>query len=183
MAANHKRYFKYIDPLLVLFPKFIAHPLYSLFKNTEGGIGLIIRYLCIKKIAMKCGTNIAVFPRCELKHIEKMSFGDNVSIHTMCYIDAIGGVSIGNNVSIAHASSLVSFNHTYDDPTKPIKYNPSVYGKIVINDDVWIGCGCRILAGVEISKRVVIAAGAVVNKNVDGNSLYAGVPAKKIKSI
>ena len=65
----------------------------------------------------------------------------------------------------------------------PIKYNPSVCSPIVVNDDVWIGCGCRILAGVEIGDRVVIAAGAVVNKNVERNSLYAGVPAKKIKSI
>ena len=183
MSGKHKRYFRYIDPIVAIFPKFIARPIYVLFKNTGGNIGMIIRYLCIKKLAKKCGTNIAVFPRCELKYIERMSFGSNVSIHTMCYIDAIGGVSIGNDVSIAHASSLVSFNHTYENPSKPIKYNPSVCSPIVVDDDVWIGCGCRILAGVEIGSRGVVAAGAVVNKNVEGNSLYAGVPAKKIKSI
>lgn len=183
MSGNHKRYFKYIDTLVFFMPRFIASPLLALFKDTGGGISMIVRYLCVKKLARKCGTNIAIFPKCELKHIEKLSLGSNISIHPMCYIEAIGGITIGNDVSIAHSSSLVSINHTWSNPHLPIKYNSYAPNPIVINDDVWVGCGCRILAGVEIGKRSVIAAGAVVNKNVEGNSLYAGVPAKKIKSL
>lgn len=183
MGGNHKRYFKYIDPLLAVFPKFLAKPFYKLFKNKSGNIGFAMRYLCIRKMAKKCGSNLAVYPRCELIHIDKMEFGENISIHTMCYLDAVGGISIGDNVSIAHASSLISFNHTYNDPSTPIKYNPCDCRPIVVDEDVWIGCGCRVLAGVKIGKRSVIAAGAVVNRDVENNSIYAGVPAKKIKSI
>ena len=52
-----------------------------------------------------------------------------------------------------------------------------------MEDDVWIACGVRILAGVKVGKRSIIAAGAVVNKGVDSNSIVAGVPAVAIKTI
>lgn len=49
-------------------------------------------------------------------------------------------------------------------------------------DDVWIGCGVRILCGVHIDTRCIIGANSLVNKSVDSFSIYGGVPAKKIKS-
>ena len=183
MRGDNKRHFRFIDPLLNFFPKPMAKPLLSWFKYTGGKMGMDVRYLCLKKLAKKCGTNIAIYPGCEFVNVEKLCLGSNISIHAMCYIEAFGGITIGDDVSIAHASSLVSFNHTWSDSNRPIKYNGSVGNPIIIDDDVWIGCGCRILAGVHISSRSIIAAGAVVNKNVEGNSVYAGVPAKKIKSI
>ncbi len=142
-----------------------------------------VRYICIRRLAASCGSNVAIFPHVTLKRIEKLHIGNNVSIHTMCYVDAMGGIEIGDNVSIAHQSSLVSFDHTFSDPSTPIKYNRVEKGKFVIEDDVWIGCGCRIQQGVTIHSRSIIAAGAVVTKDVDAHSLYGGVPAKKIKNI
>ena len=59
----------------------------------------------------------------------------------------------------------------------------AVDANIIINDDVWIGCGVRIMAGVEIGSRVIVGAGAVVTSNLMDHALYAGVPAKYIKSI
>ena len=52
---------------------------------------------------------------------------------------------------------------------------------VIVNDDVWIGSGCRILSGVNIGHRVVVAAGAVVNKSITSNTIVAGVPAKVVK--
>ncbi|MBQ9674335.1 MAG: acyltransferase [Bacteroidaceae bacterium] len=169
--------------VLAFFPKSIAKVLYSLVRNTGGRIPMGIRYICIKRLAESCGQNVAIFPYVTLKHIDRMRFGNNVSIHTMCYFDGLGGIEIGDNVSIAHQSSLVSFDHTYLDSSTPIKYNQVEKGKIVVNDDVWIGCGCRILKGVIIHSRSVIAAGAVVTKDVEAHSLYGGIPAKRIKNI
>ncbi|AZB23010.1 acyltransferase [Kaistella haifensis] len=112
-----------------------------------------------------------------------MELGNNVSIHPMCYIDAAGGIKIGSNVSIAHSTTLISTNHTWDNVDLPIKYNPETFAEIIIEDDVWIGCGVRILAGVKIRRRSVVAAGAVVNKSFDNNALIGGVPAKFLKAI
>ncbi|WP_220727602.1 acyltransferase, partial [Marinilactibacillus psychrotolerans] len=84
-------------------------------------------------------------------------------------------------VSIAHSTSILSSDHTWDDKSLPIKYNKLSLKPVTIKSDVWLGCGVRILAGSFINKRVVIAAGAVVNKTIESNILAGGIPAKKIK--
>jgi acetyltransferase-like isoleucine patch superfamily enzyme len=112
-----------------------------------------------------------------------ISIGNNVSIHPMCYIDGAGEIEIGNDVSIAYASSILTTNHTWNDSCIPIKYNKETFSKVKIDNDVWIGCGCRILAGVTLHRRSVIAAGAVVTVDVEPNSIYGGIPAKLIKKI
>jgi len=153
------------------------------FRNTSGTIGILLRYIFVKNIARKTGNNLAVYPGVYLFNLQNVEFGDNVSIHPMCYIEGLGGVYIGNDVSVAHSSTLISTNHSWDNLDLPIKYNPATFGKIVIENDVWVGCGVRILAGVKIYKRSVIAAGAVVNKSFEEHSLIGGVPAKILKKI
>ena len=100
----------------------------------------------------------------------------------MCYFECSGGLMIGNNVSIAHSRSILTSTHTYSDFNLPIKYNEILKKTVVIHDDVWIGCGVRILCGVHIDTRCIIGANSLVNKSVDSFSIYGGVPAKKIKS-
>ena len=151
--------------------------------NGRGNLAVLMRYLCLKVAAKRTGKNVCVMDHVYLHHWEGLEIGDNVSIHEQCNINAFGGVRIGNNVSISHGVSIVSFNHTWTDGNVPIKYNPSVPGAVVIGDDVWVGCGSRILAGVTIGNRVVIAAGAVVTKDCEPNGVYAGVPAKLVKRI
>ena len=181
--GHHRKLTSAFYLVMVIVPKPIVKMIYQIFRNVEGSIGLGIRYICFKKLAKKCGDNVAIFPNTTLKHIYKMSVGNNVSIHTMCYLDASGEIEIGDNVSIAHSTSIISFDHTYEDKSLPIKYNKVRLGKITIFNDVWIGCGCRLLQGITIEERCIIAAGAVVSKNCMRNSIYGGVPAKKIKSI
>jgi len=127
--------------------------------------------------------NVYFGSRVVFKNIQNSHIGENVSIHDFCYVDALGGIDIGDNVSIAHSSSIITFNHTWDDLSLPIKYNPVEFGKVIIKNDVWIGCGVRIMPGVVIGERSVIAAGAVVVKDVPPRSVVAGVPAKLIKNI
>lgn len=142
-----------------------------------------MRYLRVRALARKTGANVCVMDHVYLQHCENLEIGDNVSIHEQCNLNAYGGVRIGNDVSIAHGTSIVSFNHTWVDEATPIKYNPSEALPVVIGNDVWIGCGVRILGGVTIGDRVVIAAGAVVNKDCEPHGVYAGVPAKLVKRI
>ncbi len=152
-------------------------------RNVTGRKGLLLRYIAIKNLTHSCGDNVSVHPGVYLYNIEKLSLGSNISIHPMCYIDALGGIRIGDNVSIAHRSSILSTNHTWDDASIPIKYNRIIQKETIIEDDVWIGCDSKILAGVHINSRSVIAAGAVVNKNIPKNTLAAGIPAKFLKPV
>lgn len=100
------------------------------------------------------------------------------------------GLIIGNYVSISeNVKFLLGGNHRYDIlSTYPFKVmicdqkmESYSNGKIVINDDVWIGINCTIMSGVTIGKGAIIAAGSVVTKDVDEYSIVGGNPAKLIK--
>lgn len=169
--------------LFSVLPKFVRVFLWDISSRYSQTIFIAFRYVLLKTFVKDCGDNIRIGKNVSLLNTQGLVLGNNISIHDNCYIDAAGGIDIGDNVSIAHNSSLISSNHSWEDLNTPIKYNPLIPAKITINEDVWIGCGCRILAGVMISCRTIIAAGAVVNKNMESNSIYGGVPAKLIKKI
>lgn len=143
----------------------------------------LIRYSVLRARCKSLGSNVYIGPNVIIKNPKELSIGNNVSIHFGSYIDAIGGCVIGNDVSIAHMSSIITFEHTWNDISQPIKYNPIITGNIAIGDDVWIGCGVRVLSGSVIGSRVVIAAGAVVKGECSDDMLYAGAPVRAIKAL
>lgn len=142
-----------------------------------------MRYCLLKRLIPTCGDNVFVGRSVEIKNWDNLTIGSHVSIHKQCYLDAVGGIHIANDVSIAHQTSIISFEHTWEVSALAIRDNPVKASPITIHSDVWIGCGCRILAGVEIFSRSIVAAGAVVTKHVHANTIVGGVPAKPIKTI
>lgn len=91
-------------------------------------------------------------------------------------------IIIGKNCQIGPNVSFETVNHglTYDEDTKA----RGVFTKpIIVEDKVWIGCGAIILQGVRIGKGAIVAAGAVVNKDVPEKTVVGGVPAKHIRKI
>ena len=95
----------------------------------------------------------------------------------------IGPVSIGNNVNLAQGITVTALNHNFDDATKRIDEQGVSTKPVVIGNDVWIGANVVVLPGVTIGSHCVVAAGAVVTKDVPDHTLVAGVPAKVIKTI
>ena len=95
----------------------------------------------------------------------------------------IGPVCIGNHVNLAQGITVTALNHNFKDKTKRIDEQGISTNPVVIGDDVWIGANAVILPGVTIGKHCVVAAGAVVTKDVPDNTIVGGVPAKVIKGI
>lgn len=95
----------------------------------------------------------------------------------------IGPVKIGNHVNLAQGITVTALNHNFSDPNKRIDEQGISTTPVTIGDDIWIGANAVILPGVTIGNHSVIAAGAVVTKDVPPHSLAAGVPAKIIKTI
>lgn len=95
----------------------------------------------------------------------------------------IGPVTIGHHVILAQGVTVTALNHNYADPVIPICQQGVSTAPIVVNDDAWIGANVVILPGVTIGSHVVVAAGAVVTKDVPDHCIVAGVPAKVIKHI
>ena len=95
----------------------------------------------------------------------------------------IGPVDIGNHVNLAQGITVTALNHNFSDANKRIDEQGVSTNPVTIEDDVWIGANAVILPGVTIGEHCVVAAGAVVTKDVPPHSLVAGVPAKVIKNI
>ena len=95
----------------------------------------------------------------------------------------IGPVCIGNHVNLAQGITVTALNHNFEDASKRIDEQGISTKPVVIGDDVWIGANAVILPGVTIGSHCVVAAGAVVTKDVPDNCVVGGVPAKVIKSL
>ena len=95
----------------------------------------------------------------------------------------IGPVEIGSHVNLAQGITVTALNHNFSDANKRIDEQGVSTSPVTIEDDVWIGANAVILPGVTIGEHCVVAAGAVVTKDVPPHSLVAGVPAKVIKKI
>ena len=95
----------------------------------------------------------------------------------------IGPVDIGSHVNLAQGITVTALNHNFSDTKKRIDEQGVITNPVTIEDDVWVGANAVILPGVTIGEHCVVAAGAVVTKDVPPHSLVAGVPAKVIKKI
>lgn len=165
------------------FPSFIKASLYEVFSIVPTRFGVLLRYVVLKSLLPYMGDNVYIARHVIIKNYQKLTIGSNVSIHEFCYLDALGEICIGNDVSIAHRSSIISFDHGYDDSNIAIKYNPLHAGRVTISNDVWIGAGVTILKDVLINERTVVAAGAVVRNDLVSNHIYGGIPARELKEI
>ena len=110
-----------------------------------------------------------------------VTIGDQTRIGIHCTV--IGPVCIGNNVNLAQGITVTALNHNFKDATRRIDEQGISTKPVVISDDVWIGANAVILPGVTIGRHVVVAAGAVVTKDVPDNCVVGGVPAKVIKQL
>lgn len=95
----------------------------------------------------------------------------------------IGPVIIGSHVNLAQGITVTALNHIFENSEKRIDEQGVSTSAVVIEDDIWIGANAVVLPGVTIGQHSVVAAGAVVTKDVPPHSLVAGVPAKIIKQI
>lgn len=105
--------------------------------------------------------------------------GDDVFINACCHFQDHGGITIGDSCQIGHNVVFATLNHGLAPEDRGTTYP----APIVLGTNVWIGANATILPGVVIGDNAVIAAGAVVTKDVPPNVIVGGVPAKFIKSI
>ena len=109
---------------------------------------------------------------------QNIFIGDNVTIGHGVYINATPKVHIGDNTMISSGGSLLTASHDLSDED----LHASVEAlPIRIGSNCWVASNCTILGGVTIGDRAIIAAGAVVTRDVEAGTVVAGIPAKEIK--
>jgi acetyltransferase-like isoleucine patch superfamily enzyme len=118
-----------------------------------------------------------------------VSLGDHCSVQIYSILvgygtgdDPDGRILIGNYVRIASHVMMIGANHVFADDKIPIHRQGLCHQPIVVEDDVWIGGGVVVLAGVTLGRGTVIGAGSVVTKNIPPMSVAVGNPARIIKS-
>ena len=107
--------------------------------------------------------------------------GDHTRIGLHCTV--IGPVTIGSHVNLAQGITITALNHNFNDSQQRIDQQGVSTHPVTIGNDVWIGTNAVILPGVTIGSHVVIAAGAVVSKDIPDHSLAMGIPATVRKTI
>jgi acetyltransferase-like isoleucine patch superfamily enzyme len=111
----------------------------------------------------------------EVRNAAGLSVGPRVSIGNDAILDARGGITIGSDVNFSTGVSLWTGQHDWQSPTFAYVKAP-----IVIGDHAWLSTRVTVLPGVTIGEGAVIAAGAVVTKDVAPHTLMGGVPAKPL---
>ena len=94
-----------------------------------------------------------------------------------------GGVTLGDRVYTSPMTQIIAVNHVFDDPNRPFVDQGITAEGIVIEDDVWLGSHAVVTDGVRVGRGAVVAAGAVVTRDVPAHTVVGGVPAKVIRRI
>ncbi|OYX81443.1 MAG: acetyltransferase [Flavobacteriales bacterium 32-34-25] len=123
--------------------------------------------------------SVTVFTPLHINYGKHTKIGKNVFINFDCAFLDLGGITIEDNVLIAPKVSLLTEGH----PTAIEDRHSLIPKPIHIKKNAWIGTGATILPGVTIGENAVVAAGAVVSKDVPDNTIVGGIPAKLLKTI
>jgi acetyltransferase-like isoleucine patch superfamily enzyme len=110
-----------------------------------------------------------------------ISMGDLVSIGPFCFFASKSRISIGSGVSIGSGAHLLAGGHADDDPNVSVLLQARLSKGIVVENNVWIGTGSKILDGVSIGHDSIVGAGSVVTKDVPPWSLVLGNPARMVQ--
>ena len=181
----------------------------TLLMYCPGQTGYYLRYLVYRKRFLLCGHNISIAPLVTFRGLKSISLGSNVSFGELCSLYArsdknASSISIGQEVSFnrnvminADVNGQIKIDdkvlvgpnvvmrasgHRYDDLYVPIREQGHIGGKIHIKMGAWIGANAVILPNVAIGRGAIVAAGAVVTKDVKDYSVVGGVPSKSIKN-
>lgn len=134
-----------------------------------------------KGLEIHVGENVSFYHHVILQGSSKIEIGNNSFIGSYSVIGANELVKIGANVMIAQAVSIRDTDHAFSDLTIPMIEQGISTAPVIIEDDVWVGYGAVITKGVRIGKGSIIAANAVVTKDVEPYSIMGGVPARLLK--
>ncbi|WP_157977778.1 acyltransferase [Paraburkholderia kururiensis] len=110
----------------------------------------------------------------------RIVIGEGCGIGEFSSVGGSGGVTIGRNTIIGQYFSAHPENHNFADPTRPIREQGTTRKPISIGEDCWFGARVTVLGGVTIGRGCVIAAGAVVTRDVPPYSIVAGIPGRVV---
>lgn len=138
-----------------------------------------IRQLLSQLFGYEVPASLNVFPPLYSDFGKNIHVGENVFINACCHFQDHGGVTIGDGCQIGHNVVFATLNHG----VAPEERKHTIPAPVVLGKNVWVGSNSTILQGVTIGDNAIVAAGAVVTKDVPANTVVGGVPARVLKKI
>ena len=138
-----------------------------------------VRQLLARLIGKPVDETVVLFPPFSADFGKNISLGKRVFINSGCRFQDQGGISIGDDCLIGHNAVLATLNHDLS-PSRRADMHPA---PITIGRNVWLGSNVTVLPGVSIGDDSVVAAGAVVTRDVPAGTVVVGSPARVIRSI
>lgn len=167
------------DPAFAAIAPFVAETLLLIAKMNSSGDILEARSILGEITGQKIDESTTIFPPFTTNLGKFTRIGKDVFINHGCSFLDLGGITIEDNVLIGPQVKLVTENH----PLDPAQRQGLIGKPILIKKNAWIGAGATILPGVTLGENSVVAAGAVVSKDVPANTVVGGIPAKILKTI
>lgn len=130
----------------------------------------------------KLGRSVAAFGPITIDGPGEITVGQGLRINHSVHIVCRKKLEIGNNVTLSTGTRIIDTGLILDEDTMK-EHRNHLDGLIIIGNNVWIGAGATVLSNVMIGEGAVIGAGALVNKDVPPNTLWAGVPARKLRDL
>ncbi|MDU7028122.1 acyltransferase [Robinsoniella peoriensis] len=127
-------------------------------------------------LGAEIGKNTVLCRRVEVLLPRGLCIANNVAVGWFAELDARGGITINHDTNISSHVKLITGSHDVDDPDYTADFEP-----ISVGHHCWIGTAAIVLQGVSIGDGAVIAAGAVVTKDIPSYEVWGGVPAKFIR--
>ena len=138
-----------------------------------------LRALMSRLVGYRVDDGFRLFPPVYTDFGKNIKIGKDVFVNSGCCFQDQGGVTLGDGCLVGHNVVFATLDHD----KCPSKRGDMTAAPIVVGKDVWIGAHATILKGVTIGDGAIVAAGAVVTRDVPPNTIAAGVPARVVKTI
>jgi acetyltransferase-like isoleucine patch superfamily enzyme len=146
--------------------------------NAATSIGQI-RQLLGELIGSELAASTTVFVPFYTNFGRHITIGQNVFINHACTLLDLGGITIEDDVQIGPKVNIITENH----PTDPAQRQQLLLSPVLIKRNAWLGAAATILPGVTVGENAIVAAGAVVHKDVAANTIVGGIPARVLKTL
>ncbi|MDE6150613.1 MAG: WcaF family extracellular polysaccharide biosynthesis acetyltransferase [Prevotella sp.] len=148
----------------------------ALFVRASWNPFMGIKVALLRAFGARIGKGLVIKNNVIIKSPWNLVVGDYCWLGEGCWIDNLDKVTIGSNVCISQGAMLLTGNHDYTMPSMPYRNAP-----IVIEDGAWVGAQTTVCPGVTVHRNAILTVGSVATKDMDGNGIYQGNPAVKVR--
>ena len=149
----------------------------ALFFHSWLHLGSPFKRALLRFFGARIGARVVIKPRVNIKYPWHLEIADDVWIGEGVWLDNLVRISIASNVCVSQGAFLLTGNHDYTDPAFGLIVKP-----IIVEEGAWVGAQAIVCPGVKVGRCAVVTVGSVLTQDAAPSGIYAGNPARSVKS-